>query len=169
MKQLTSSSSLNVSKPSKLILKFDSIQGLLLRSYSLPIDQHKHAYCCNVFLSCISFFSCKGESAPGDAQESICTGSFLIKLYFVYFTFFLVIYKKKTINMDPGAEIFKNQSVPFKMNIRGTVNGKKVVMTGQGSGEAKTGEMRGKWVCSEPDVCPMSYAALQPTFGYGYR
>ena len=73
------------------------------------------------------------------------------------------------IKMAPGADFFNSQSVPFKSNIRGMVNGKKLVMTGQGTGEAKTGEMRGKWVCLEPVVCPISYAALQPTFGYGYR
>ena len=71
--------------------------------------------------------------------------------------------------MAPGPEIFKQQSVPLKMTIRGTVNGKKIVMSGQGCGDARTGEMNGKWICLEPDVCPMSYAALQPTFGYGYR
>ena len=71
--------------------------------------------------------------------------------------------------MAPGPEIFKEQSVPFKQRIMGSVNGKKMAITGQGSGDARTGEMKGKWICSEPDVCPMSYAALQPTFGYGYR
>ena len=71
--------------------------------------------------------------------------------------------------MAPGPEIFKEQSVPFRMRITGAVNGKKMVMSGKGSGDARTGEMRGKWVLSEPVVCPMSYAALQPTFGYGYR
>ena len=69
----------------------------------------------------------------------------------------------------PGPSIFKEQAVPLKMRIEGSVNGTKMVIDGQGAGDARIGELKGKWICSEPDVCPMSWDALHPTFGYGYR
>ena len=69
----------------------------------------------------------------------------------------------------PSSNIFKEQSVPLKMRIDGTVNGKKMVIMGQGLGDARHGELKGKWICSEPDVCPMSWDALHPTFGYGFK
>ena len=69
----------------------------------------------------------------------------------------------------PSSRIFKEQAVPLKMRVEGTVNGKKMVIEGKGAGDARLGELKGKWVCSEPDVCPMSWDALQPTFGYGFR
>jgi len=65
--------------------------------------------------------------------------------------------------------IFKSNSVPLRMTINGTVNGTKFVITGEGVGDSRTGKLRGKWVCNERDGCPMSWAALQTTFGYGYR
>ena len=65
--------------------------------------------------------------------------------------------------------IFKSNAVPLRMTINGTVNGTKFVVTGEGVGDSRTGKLRGKWVCNERDGCPMSWAALQTTFGYGYR
>ena len=65
--------------------------------------------------------------------------------------------------------IFKSNDVPLRMTINGAVNGTKFVITGEGAGDSRTGKLRGKWVCREPAACPMSWAALQTTFGYGYR
>ena len=64
---------------------------------------------------------------------------------------------------------FKEQSLPLKMRIDGTVNGKKMTILGQGAGDARNGQLKGKWICTEPDVCPLSWELLHPTLGYGYR
>ena len=63
----------------------------------------------------------------------------------------------------------KEQSLPLNMRIDGMVNGKKMTILGQGAGDARNGQLKGKWICTEPDVCPLSWELLHPTLGYGYR
>ena len=71
--------------------------------------------------------------------------------------------------MAPGPEHFRHQAVPLKMKVIGTVNGQKMLILGKGAGDARIGELKGKWICSKPNVCPMSWTALAPTFANGYK
>ena len=65
--------------------------------------------------------------------------------------------------------MFKNQEVPFQMKVSGTVNGQKFCIIGKGAGDARIGKVKGKWVLTRPDVCPIAWSVLAPTFAYGYK
>lgn len=69
----------------------------------------------------------------------------------------------------PGPEVFKEKEIPFRMKVAGLVNGKRFVIMGTGAGDARIGKLKGKWILTKPDVCPMSWAVLAPTFAYGYK
>jgi len=76
----------------------------------------------------------------------------------------------------PGKEMFwhkdsKNniKDVPLKMNISGNVNGESFHIEGEGAGNSSTGKIKGKWVLTSPGEMPMSWAALAPTFAYGFK
>lgn len=73
--------------------------------------------------------------------------------------------------MAPGSDIFKKSAVPFYMSLHGNVNGKEFRILGEGEGDARIGNIKGKWVLSHPEdgKCPMSWAVLAPTFAYGFK
>jgi len=60
------------------------------------------------------------------------------------------------------------QDIPFEMVLKGKVNGKEFTIEGNGVGSSKEGSVKGKFVCTT-GKSPISWAALGPTFGYGYK
>jgi len=74
----------------------------------------------------------------------------------------------ETASSAPGGEIFKREPVAFEMKINGSVNGKHFTIQGKGTGDARIGKLKGKWLCTSGDL-PMAWGVLAPTFAYGMK
>lgn len=76
----------------------------------------------------------------------------------------------------PGKEMFfqkdangNTKDVPLHMKITGHVNGEMFTIEGKGAGNSSIGKVKGKWVCTSGGELPMAWAALAPTFAYGFK
>lgn len=67
-----------------------------------------------------------------------------------------------------GPEMFAEGDIPLQQTIVGTVNGKRFRIQGNGSGNANEGHLKGKWI-NRSGKCPMAWAVLAPTIGYGFK
>ena len=69
--------------------------------------------------------------------------------------------------MASGKEIFK-QAVPYTYELDGVINGKQFIIKGKGVGDSTTGTLKGKYQCTT-GIVPMSWKALSPLLGYGFK
>jgi len=68
---------------------------------------------------------------------------------------------------SPGALLFKGK-IPFVLELEGIVNGEKFTVHGKGKGDANTGTVEAKYVCTSGDL-PVPWASIASTLGYGVQ
>lgn len=69
--------------------------------------------------------------------------------------------------MEGGSALFR-KNVPFHMELEGCIDGENFKLDGKGFGNSHTGYLKGKWVCKAGRI-PMSWPALAPTLGSGFK
>jgi len=69
--------------------------------------------------------------------------------------------------MEGGAAYFRKQ-MPYHFNLEGDIDGVKFIVKGEGTGNANTGVVHGKYVCTT-GVLPTSWLSLVTTLSYGAK
>lgn len=67
---------------------------------------------------------------------------------------------------SPGALLFSKGKIPYVMELDGTVNGMKFTVRGKGTGDATTGTIDAKFVCTSGDL-PVPWASITSAMAYG--
>ena len=66
-----------------------------------------------------------------------------------------------------GALLFTNK-IPYVTELEGDVNGMKFTIHGKGTGDASTGHIEAKYVCTSGEI-PVPWASLVSTMWYGVQ
>merc|ERR1711915_67072 len=80
---------------------------------------------------------------------------------------YLISPKEKESKMEGGAEYFK-EPMPCHYHLEGDIDGVKFTVKGEAVGNASTGVIKGKYVCTT-GVLPTSWVSLIKTLSYGSK